>query len=336
VALGAPRLFNRPLELPLGLVACAALAAAVLWRLDPVRAQLRGRRRLIRLGAAGAVLALAGTVAWQEGVGDPLCRFRGRNFYGTLTVVDDPPDAAHPLRTLMHGVIEHGAQPLDPAWRSLAVSYYGPGSGVARAIRACQARGPVRLGVVGLGAGCLCAYARPGDRLRIYELNPLVERVALEQFSYFRDAPADKRIILGDARLSLEAEPPQGFDLLAVDAFSGDAIPVHLLTAEALAVYFRHLRPGGVLALHLSNRYLDLAPVGAAGAALFRRTARQVLDPGQEAMATNPTDWLLVTDDPALFQAQAFRQADLRVPAVPPGFRPWTDAFSNLVRVLRR
>jgi SAM-dependent methyltransferase/uncharacterized membrane protein (UPF0136 family) len=335
VALAAPRLFSTSMELPLGLVACAILGTAAFWRLPARRAWPRAWKLLARGAATAAALVLAGTVAWQEASADSLCRFKGRNFYGALEVVDDPLDSEAPMRTLMHGVIDHGCQHLEPALRDQPTSYYGTSSGVGRAIRALQARGPVRLGVVGLGAGCLSAYARKGDVLRMYEINPLVVRVAQEQFSFFSDAPAAKAIVLGDARLALEAEPDQGFDLLAVDAFSGDAIPVHLLTAEAFRTYFRHLRPGGVLALHLSNRYLDLEPVGAAEAALLGKPALVVEDEGRDAEGTNDSEWMLVGADPALFHAEAFKGADAHAAVARAGFRAWTDDFSNLFRVLK-
>jgi hypothetical protein len=334
VALAAPHWFSSDLELPLGLAACAVLGLGVVWR-QP-EAEAGGRRLLMRCGAGAAVLALAGTFACRESARDPLRRFRARNFYGTLEVKDDPADVADPLRTLTHGIIEHGAQHLEPGRSQVPTSYYGETSGVGRAIRALQARGPVRLGVVGLGAGCLSAYGRPGDALRIYEINPLVLRIAREQFSYLRDCPAPAEVVLGDARLSLEGEPDQAFDLLAVDAFSGDAIPVHLLTVEAFRTYFRHLKPGGVLALHLSNRYLDLAPVGAAGAARFQRSAWMVLDPGDEDQGVNPTDWMLVARTGELLADRTFQDAEVRPVPERPGFRPWTDDYSNLFRILRR
>ena len=141
-------------------------------------------------------------------------------------------------RTLLHGTINHGSQLLDPVLRYVTTSYYGKRSGVGRAMSALQARGPIRAGMIGLGAGVLSNYGRKGDYFRIYEINPLVERIAQTLFTFYPHSAADKAILMGDARLTLERqlanEGPQNYDILAVDAFSSDAIPVHLLTREAI------------------------------------------------------------------------------------------------------
>ena len=172
---------------------------------------------------------------------------------------DDP--AKHEL-FLVHGRITHGRQFIDPGKRRWATSYYGPHSGVGRAIACLQKSGPIRVGAIGLGVGTVAAYARPGDLFRFYEINPEVLRLATQRFTYLADCRGTCEVVLGDARLSLEAEePPQPFDLLVLDAFSGDAIPTHLLTREAFDVYRRHLAPDGAIAVHISNNYLNLAPV---------------------------------------------------------------------------
>ncbi len=200
---------------------------------------------------------------------------QARNFYGPLEVRDDLPTEDYAQRTLLHGTIDHGSQLLDPVLRYVTTSYYAKRSGVGRAMSALQARGPIRAGVIGLGAGVLSNYGRKGDYFRIYEINPLVERIAQTLFTFYPHSAADKAILMGDARLTLErqlaTEGPQNYDILAVDAFSSDAIPVHLLTREAIQLYFRHLKPEGVLALHISNRYLDLKPVCEGGAASVGR-----------------------------------------------------------------
>jgi hypothetical protein len=170
---------------------------------------------------------------------------------------------------------------------------------------------------------------------RIYEINPLVERIAQTEFDYYPHSPADKLIVMGDARLSLERQESQHFDVLAVDAFSSDAIPIHLLTREALATYFRHLKPSGILAVHISNRYLDLAPVCARGALDFDKTATIVSDDGDESNFELPSTWVLLTSNPAWFKERSFNYADLSAAVAPPAFHEWTDNYSNIIQILK-
>jgi spermidine synthase len=260
-----------------------------------------------------------------------------RNFYGVLHIKDDlsTSEDEYSQRTLYNGTINHGSQILDEALRYKTTSYYGESSGVGRAIRALQQRGPVRVGVVGLGAGVLSNYGRAGDFYRIFEINPLVEKIAQTEFTFYPHSPADKRILMGDARLTMERLDSLQLDLLAVDAFSSDAIPVHLLTREALAVYFRHLKLDGILALHISNRYLDLEPVCAGGAEHFGKQAMTVLDEGDEEPYFSTSNWVLVTSDTSIFLDPAFNDASIMPSAVKKGFRPWTDDYSNVFQILK-
>src|ERR1051325_9860722 len=186
---------------------------------------------------------------------------KSRNFYGTLRVCEywkNDPESHYLL--LRHGRITHGLQMVDPPYARLATTYYSRGSGVALAV-ASLPEGERRIGVVGLGTGTMTAFGRAGDYVRIYEINPDVKHLATTQFTYLSNCPARVEVALGDARLSMEREPPQNFDLLALDAFSSDAIPVHLLTKEAFALYARHLKTNGIIAVHISNHYLNLEPV---------------------------------------------------------------------------
>ena len=162
---------------------------------------------------------------------------------------------------LCHGRITHGLQFTDPEKSRWATTYYGEDSGVGQAILYFRELGAVRVGAVGLGVGTLASYAQPGDDYRFYEINPAVLRMAKTYFTYLRDCRGRCEVTMGDARLSLERQTPQRFNVLVLDAFSGDAIPTHLLTREAFEIYERHRAPGGVIAIHISNRYLDLAPV---------------------------------------------------------------------------
>ncbi len=263
-----------------------------------------------------------------------------RSFFGVLSVFDlrrDEPAERYLLLT--HGRIVHGLQFTDRARAVAPTTYYGPSSGVGLAIDSLPWQRPRRIGLVGLGAGTLAAYGRAGDTLRIYEINPQVVQLARTRFTYLARCPARVEIVLGDARRSLEREwadgRPQDYDLLALDAFTSDAIPVHLLTVEAFALYARHLRPDGILAVHVSNRYFDLEPVVA-------RLARQL---GLACVAVNddgadwwvyPTDWVLVAKDPRVLRRPLIRAGADLGGAAPAGRAPlWTDDYASLAGVLK-
>jgi len=260
-----------------------------------------------------------------------------RNFYGVVRVKDigDASTDADAVRSLVHGVIMHGEQRLDPARRLEPTSYYGPRSGVGLAI-AHAPEGPRHVGVIGLGVGTLATYGRPGDRYRMYEINPQVVDLAWQWFSYLKDSRAAIEVVLGDARLQLEREAPQQFDVLVIDAFSSDSIPAHLLTLEAMQAYLRHLKPEGVIALHVTNRFLDLPPVVRRIADELGLSAILVSDEPSERgdgfMASS--DWVLVSRS-----AQPFEREALRAVAQPVEQRPqwglWTDRFNNLFQILK-
>jgi hypothetical protein len=336
VALIAPHVFRAYWELPLGLMACALLTVIGLWDVKVPRLWLPADWSVwgLRVALCIGLGALSGYLVRHEFDSEAGYRLIVRNFYGVLHVRDDDPDP-YALRTLTHGTINHGSQLLAPDLRYVTTSYYGETSGVGRAIRALREKGPVRIGSIGLGAGVLSNYGRAGDFLRIYEINPLVPGITQTQFSFYPHSAADKAILMGDARLTLERQEPQNYDILSVDAFSSDAIPIHLLTREALALYFRHLNPDGILALHISNRYLDLAPVCSAGAAYFHKEARTVADDGEAGSYLNSSTWVLVTSQTKWFDSPAFSGADISTTPLKPGFRPWTDDYSNLVQIFR-
>jgi SAM-dependent methyltransferase len=327
VALVAPAVFTREWELPLLLgVLTLLLALASGVGADSLRARHRVR------WVTSALVALGVTYALRQRALTPQhpARYVARNFYGTLRVMDG--EAA---RVLNHGTITHGEQLLDPLQRRAPITYYGPESGVGLALREAMERPTVRVGVVGLGAGTLAAYCRAGDTYRFYELNPLVVEVAEREFSYLRDCPAQVQVVLGDARLSLAREQPQGFDVLVIDAFSSDAIPVHLLTREAFALYARHLAPGGVLAVHVSNRHLHLTPVVALAARAVNLRAAEVEteDDPDESLRRYGATWVLLSARDGLFTRPPFQGAVTK-PAPPAHLRLWTDDYSNLLRVV--
>jgi SAM-dependent methyltransferase len=326
VGLVAPRIFPTYFELPVALVLLASLAVFV----------ARKTRWLI----GPAIVATLAT-AWfgSEYIGflrDDVV-YMHRNFYGTLRVKEQG-EGDKQVRRLLHGVILHGEQPTINANRLEPGTYYARTSGIGRAIEAKQSAGPVRLGFVGLGVGTLSAYGRAGDVVRFYELDPDVLALAKNQFSYLSSSPAAIEFVIGDARLSMERELLSGalqrYDVLAIDAFSSDSIPVHLITSEATALFFKHLKPDGILAFHISNRFLDLKPVLANIAQANGLVARLVTDsPGDDSSASI-TDWVLLARSVEVFNDA--RLAEVAEAIEPnPDFSLWTDQFNNLIDVLK-
>ena len=325
-------------QLPLRTIELAWLGAALIWCAVCYVIPLRVRAWPICMALSLATSVLAGYLIKQERAAGRNLVLQTRNFYGPLEVRDDPPTQDYAERTLLHGTINHGSQLTDPVLRYVTTSYYGKRSGVGRALTALQARGPIRAGFIGLGSGVLTNYGRKGDYIRVYEINPLIERIAQTLFTFYTHTPADKAILMGDARLTLEdqlKQGPQNYDLIAVDAFSSDAIPVHLLTREAVQLYFRHLKPNGVLALHISNRYLDLTPVCEGGARAVGRSAWVVEDEGDQASYFSSSSWVLVTSDTSLYESDPFKDAYDYQLKPKTDFRPWTDDYSNLFQILK-
>lgn len=328
----APYAFNDSYELPIGLVALTVMV----WGVLPSLEEGAGRMRpAVGWGLAASLIAAIGVLpvvhAWQ---GVSQVELTARNFYGRLKVQRvGVGEGAY--RSLSHGRILHGKQFLTPERRTLPTAYYGPESGAGRAFAVKRTAGePLRVGVIGLGVGTLAAYGRAGDKFRFYDINPLVVDVARRYFSYLPASPAVSAVVPGDARLALETESEQAFDLLLVDAFSGDAVPVHLLTQEAFAVYLRHLRPDGVLAVHVSNRYLRLEQVVKAVAESHGRAARLIHGEADVARQWSPSDWVLVSADPSLFAQPELRDVAAEIA---PGerFPVWRDDYSSLLMALK-
>jgi spermidine synthase len=258
-----------------------------------------------------------------------------RNFYAALRVKQNFGFPGATLRTLTNGSIEHGTQIFGTdAERKTPTTYYAEDSGVGLALRFCCEQRTRAVGVIGLGAGTLAAYGRSGDRMRFYEINPAVAPIAQNVFTYIRDSAAQVAIVEGDARNSLARESPQQFDVLVVDAFSGDAIPLHLLTAQALALYRRHLAPGGIIAFHISNQHVDLEPAIALLAQSAGMKAMRFSSLANEDRGEYSAYWVMVTDN-ASFLAQPQVAAAGRVPVFKPGLRLWTDDYSSLLPLLR-
>ena len=295
----------------------------------------RWSRRALVLGAL-AWLGGIGVVAMQVRNDDQDTLWMGRNFYGALKVREYEAGTDNHHRRLVHGTILHGEQWQSPKMHEYATTYYTGSSGIGRAIDIKEnASDAVRIGMIGLGVGTIATYGRKGDVFRFYEIDPQVPVVARNYFSFLKESEATIDIVLGDARLSIEREQPQGYDVLAVDAFSGDAIPAHLITREAVQVFRRHLAPGGILAYHVSNRYLDLSPVVGKIAAEEGMAALQIDDYkgiNDNNPIKSPSIWVLVAAEAATLDP--VRQYG-REPEAKPSWRMWTDDYHNLFQVLR-
>jgi SAM-dependent methyltransferase len=257
-----------------------------------------------------------------------------RNYYGVMRVKEllaREDDADTRYRSLVHGAILHGEQWLSDKYRRSATTYYKPDSGIGKAILAFEGK-PIRVGVIGLGTGTIAAYGDADDVYRFYDINPAVERIARRWFTYLGDSAAKIEVALGDARLSLEREAPQQFDVLAVDAFSGDSIPVHLITYEAVGSFLRHVKPDGVIAYHVSNRFLDLKPVLLAIAEKHGLQYAYVDQRDKDGGTTS--DWVLLSRTKTVILRPEI-VASTEPIAPQPGWRLWTDSFNNLIQVLK-
>ena len=332
VALFAPHFFSGVYEYPISYVLAAILMLIVFWRQKPRWTQPR-LQLSVWLTAAVLTLLLAGYSAREIWNQVEATEVMARNFYGALRVEDYDDGNLH-IRELNHGTITHGLQILNPSMSHVPTSYYGRESGIGLTWQVLETSGPLKMGLVGLGAGTLAAYGRGGDNLRFYDINPAVVKIAKENFTFLRDCPSHIDIVLGDARLSMAAEPTQNFDILVIDAFSGDAIPVHLLTREAFQIYWRHLKPDGVLAVHISNHYLDLAPIVVLNAKEIGKRAVLVDNMDDDSQEVYTSTWVLVSNRPGFFANPLLKKNMLDVKSTPQ-IHPWTDDFSNLWQVLK-
>jgi len=333
-ALIAPRIFTEFSEYPMALAA-ACLLGFLGWLRSGALVQWTSRNFAVRLPLmallfGGVTSIVAGVTSVQPGLENR------RNFYGILRV-SERTDQNGRLRQLTHGRIQHGFEYLDDAKRDRPTSYYGPNSGVAIALEALPE--PRRVAIVGLGAGTLAAWGRPGDSFRFYEINPAVEAIAQKWFFFLKDSKAQTQVVLGDARVQLERELAAGrahdFDLIAVDAFSSDAIPIHLLTAECGDIYRQRLAPGGILALHISNRSLDLEPVARGLAQHLGWSARMVIGLFDSNIGENNSRWVVLAEKGETLEKYRIRETLLGLSGPRRSNITWTDDFASLWHVLR-
>ena len=333
VGLVAPVVFNSFVELPLALISSGLLASYVLWK-TPSAATSKQRNSswialtLVLTGATGWFL-------WKESISAEETLLQHRDFYGTLRVSESDnkmtPDS---FRDLYHGVISHGWQHTNESLRAKPVSYFGPGTGIARTITYYQQQEPsIRVGIIGLGIGILTSYGRETDNFRIYELVPAVIDIAKNYFWYLTGSKSKIDYFVGDGRLSLEREPSNQFQMLSVDAFSSDSIPMHLITVEALRGYKRQIREDGAIVYNVTNRLINLAP-------MVKLIAEQE---GMQAVliANRPTekdlyrtDFVVVTKNQKLIESLKSAN-DYKEIETNPKLKVWTDSYNNLFDVLR-
>ncbi len=332
----APYAFSGFWEIHFAILGCATLAVLLVLRQYPAARETR--RTVIRacLHLVLGVVAVATVERFL--VATERSPFHGRNFYGHISVSSTP--AKRPEDTtldLTHGATRHGRQYVDPARRHIPTSYYGYVTGIGRAFADYPRRTGRRVGLIGLGAGTLAAYAVRGDFFRFYEINPLVVDYALLHFTYLSDARrrgAEVEISLGDARISMEREAPQNYDLIVLDAFSSDSIPTHLLTRESFEIYSGHLRQDGVLAVHISNRHIDLRPVVHSLARSIGCVSWLIVNQDDSKDAVHMSHWVLVTRNLPLLMSPHVLPAGALLPGGP-RLRMWTDDYSNLFQLLK-
>ena len=326
VAIAAPLVLPGYFELGIALVLLGALFA--------LRVPGFARLGVLAVLVATVTLVVRGAHDYSQGM-----RVMQRDFYGVVRTADH--QVPVPYRSMYHGGIMHGGQLLGDSFRNTPADYFSPTSGYGRvftALREIKPRQPLDVGVIGLGAGVIGAWMRPGDALTFYEISPRVVDIARREFTFLADTAARTDVVMGDGRLSLEREAPRAYDVLGIDAFSGDSIPMHLVTREAMAIYVRHIKPDGVIVFQATNRFIDLLPVVKRLAAEFGFEAVVVSDsPAHEA---GPEYWYSSTDQIIVTRSQRLLEADPLAEAADeieerPDLPVFTDSHHNLLRILK-
>lgn len=334
VALLAPLLFPLYFEFHIALFACCLLT---LWAVavDKQLSDDKRRKPLVWLSAGAGLIWLGVNLANHAFQTASEKTLVNRNFYGVLRVEDrSVNNPALAKRVLRHGAIDHGFQFLVADKQHLPTAYYGNESGVGLALTHFIRDHGRRIGVVGLGTGTLLTYGKPDDYFRVYDIDPAVIELAQTYFTYLKNTAANYDLVVSDARLALERETPQGFDLLILDAFSGDAIPMHLLTMQALELYLHHLRPDGVLAIHITNHYLDLRPLVRGMAEHAGYDYLFVQSQPSDSLGWYRADWALLSNNRKFLQNPVLQKAK-SASTTPVKSIMWTDDFSNLFRLLK-
>ena len=325
VVLIAPNIFSFYFELPIGLILCALLLFSINFRKWWVT-DVIGVALIIRLLIISVIYLQFYTS--PEGI-----RTSVRNFYGHQRVVEYNKGTDNEYRALYHGTITHGMQFLSPEKRSWPTAYFSSASGVGLAIKQLPEKSRY-VGILGLGAGTIISYARTGDTYKYYEINPQVEEIARKEFYFISSSKGNVEIKLGDGRLLLEKEKSQQFDLLVVDVFSGDSIPLHLLTIQAVKLYLSHLKSDGILAFNVSNMYLDLAPVIDKSAKELGKHTLVIVNAEDEKRLIYQAEWVLMVSNPAILDAPELKAVGRKI-TPRPDLRLWTDDYSSIFQVFQ-
>jgi len=328
VALLGPALLPLPMELHFFMLLSALLLSGLLlqWlKRRPFGPPLGGVALLLFLSLLGLVWGLGTELKRRASKGRLY-----RSFYGSLQLRDYPPSRRGPaVRNLRDGRISHGFEYVDPELRGRTTSYFTPGTGVGRLLSAPSP--PRRVAVLGLGIGTLAAYARPGDEFSFFELNPQVIQIAQEHFHFLKECDGALRLLEGDARLSLQVEE-DSFSHLILDAFSGDALPRHLLTREAMQLYLSKLDPKGVLAVNVSNRHLDLSRVLRGHADQLQLEWRWVRHQEKSRLGIYRSDWMLLSRD--LMSLAPILEAASSLPSLAHPPVDWSDEQAAILPLL--
>lgn len=344
VSLIAPQIFDTHFEWTLALAASIVVAATVAIsqakNYYPVAPSARPTLKWATYAVVGLAILSGGYWLIQGAAASSDLIYAGRNFYGTVSVYEsEPNNPERHRRTFFSGSTAHGKQLVEPGKRRMPISYFAPHTGIGRTLTYFQSRPDSRVGVVGMGVGVLASYAKPGHYFRFYEINPQVDYIAHNFFTYLGDCEGKVDVVLADARLALEQElaagNPQRFNVLALDAFNGDAPPVHLLTDEAFKIYLQHLQPDGVIVVNITNRYINLVPVVNAVAKKNGLRVTRVMTRGDDEKMLNRTDFMMLTKNqdflaanpPVLVEENV--QPEYEVPL-------WTDKYSNLFTILKK
>ena len=338
VSLIAPLIFNGYWEFFVALAMAMAILLTILRRNRAENLAARARFAFTVFGLVTVMLAILST--FFSGA-----LYAKRNFYGVIRVRElIPQGSAESAYVMLHGITVHGLQFISPKLRVVPTTYYVRDGGAGLAILNHPKYGhneQMHVGLLGLGVGTLVAYARSGDEYRLYEINPVVVDLAQGRenyFSFLGDSKANITVVPGDARISLERElddgKPQNFDVLVLDTFSSDSIPVHLVTKEAFALYLAHLAPDGIIAAHITNLHLDLQHVFWQLAKYYVLSMVRVNYAG-DSKGGYASHWILLSRDPALLEIPAIQKRSVDLSGYSTNVKLWTDDYSNLFQILK-
>ena len=331
----APILFSGYYEFQCAALLSCGLALFLLFP-DMMGRKVAGKSQLAWTIAFGGVLLFGVLFYRQAKILQHNTIDTARNFFSTLIVSkynEDDPDRQFLI--MRHGRTLHGYQFTNPRYHHIATSYFSEKGGVGRVLASLPDSLTHRVGIVGLGVGTLAVYGRPGDYFRLYEINPQVQELAEKRFTYLADCKARKEIILGDARLSMEHEQPQEFDLLVLDAFNSEAPPVHLLTVEAFTIFLRHLKPDGIIAVNITSKQVNLHAVVAAAANALHMQQLVLTDLNAEGdLRRFPSEWIVLSRNPHVLQQPKIQEAAMPERQSVASIPAWTDDYTSLFQVM--